>query len=232
MAGRAPAAVSALQRQPEPRELMDEPEQARAYAEADFSEANALFLSLLGRLHPGPLDGPVLDLGCGPADIPLRLARRHPGIRVDAVDGAPAMLALAREAVAAAGLEERVRLHRCRLPHDPLPGGPYRVLLSNSLLHHLSDPADLWRLLPRQAAADALVLVMDLARPASAAAAEQLVKRYAADAPPVLRRDFHASLLAAYTPEEVEAQLRRAGLGGLRVSMVSDRHLAVEGRLP
>ena len=70
-----------MQRTPEPEELMDEVEQARAYAEADFSAANNLFIELLEQLAQGPLSGRLLDLGCGPADIPLTLAQRNPELR-------------------------------------------------------------------------------------------------------------------------------------------------------
>jgi hypothetical protein len=49
------------------------------------------------------------------------------------------------------------------------------------------------------------VLVMDLMRPASPAAAEALVEQYAAGEPEVLRRDFYNSLLAAFEPGEVRA---------------------------
>jgi hypothetical protein len=38
-------------------------------------------------------------------------------------------------------------------------------------------------------------------------------------------------LYAAYTPAEVADQLAELGLGDLEVDMVSDRHLAVRGRL-
>ncbi len=211
---------------------MDEAEQARAYAEADFSDANERFLELFDLLHPEPFDGTAVDLGCGPADIPLRFARRHPGARIDAVDGAPAMLALAGQALEQAGLEARIRLHCHHLPATALPRGAYDAVLSNSLLHHLKDPGDLWRTLRHCAAPGAAVLVMDLLRPPSTAALDALVREYAADAPEVLRRDFRASLHAAYTPEEVQAQLEQAGLYHLKVEQVSDRHLAVRGFLP
>ena len=59
-----------------------------------------------------------------------------------------------------------------------------------------------------------------------------LVETYAIDAPEVLRRDFRNSLFAAYTIPEVQDQLSKAGLGGLTVNAVSDRHLAVQGQLP
>jgi hypothetical protein len=85
----------------------------------------------------------------------------------------------------------------------------------------------------RQAGAPgAAVLVMDLFRPASAAAAAAIVAQYSGGEPEVLRRDFLASLCAAFEPDEVREQLRQHGLGMLRVRTVSDRHLLVTGRLP
>lgn len=211
---------------------MDDAEQALAYARADFSEANGLFVDLLEQQSPRGLDGRLLDLGCGPADIPLALARRHPCLAIDALDAAPAMLALARQAVEAAGeAGSRIALLCEYLPCPRLAAGAYDLVASNSLLHHLADPAVMWQTVAHCARPGAQVLVMDLARPAAAAEVDALVARYAADAPEVLRRDFRNSLFAAYTPAEIAAQLQAAGLGALEVSMVSDRHLAVRGRL-
>lgn len=210
---------------------MDDPAQALAYAEADFNESNSLFCDLFAQLCQGRFEGRILDLGCGPADIPIRLARRFSSSRIDAVDGALAMLELARNAVAAAGLHHRIGLIQCHLPADSIPGAPFDAVVSNSLLHHLTDPGDLWSTLAEFAGPDALVLVMDLKRPPNAAEAARLVERYAADAPAVLQRDFHNSLLAAYTVTEVRDQLAANGLCGLDVEVVSDRHLAVRGRI-
>ncbi|WP_457674361.1 class I SAM-dependent methyltransferase [Thiolapillus sp.] len=220
-----------MKRTPEPEELMDEADQALAYAQADFSESNELFLELFSRLHPEPFTGRMLDLGCGPADIPLRFARRHPGARIDALDGARAMLDLAQQAIEAEGLEQRIRLHCQYLPATGL-AGDYDAVVSNSLLHHLNDPLDLWRTIAACGASGAHVLVMDLLRPDSPERVDALVAQYAADAPEVLRRDFHASLHAAYTLDEVREQLARCDLDSLTVEQVSDRHLAVMGRLP
>lgn len=222
-----------MRRRPEP-ELMDGSEQARAYAEADFSESNGLFMELLARLEPGPLQGArALDLGCGPADIPIRFLRAYPGAACDALDGSPAMLAHAQSALERRpGIASRCRLLCRSLPNPDLPQAHYDLILSNSLLHHLHDPQVLWRTVRECARPGALCLVMDLMRPASAAWAEALVATYAADAPEVLRTDFRNSLFAAFEPREVVAQLQEAGLDALEVGVVSDRHLAVSGRLP
>ena len=88
----------------------------------------------------------------------------------------------------------------------------YSAVVSNSLLHHLHDPAVLWQSVRQLGASGACVYIKDLRRPASAAAAEALRQLYLADAPAVLQHDYLASLHAAFTPEEVSAQLQEAGL--------------------
>ncbi|MCB1772550.1 MAG: class I SAM-dependent methyltransferase [Gammaproteobacteria bacterium] len=221
-----------MPRTPEPEELMDRADQAEAYAAADFSEANSLFIELLTGAAAGDPGARVLDLGCGPADIPLQLAQRFPNMHIDAVDGAQAMLDLADRALdGLPALRPRVRLVCDLLPCAALPSHAYDAVISNSLLHHLSNPALIWQTITRSTKPGALVLVMDLARPDSVADVDDLVGRYAADAPTVLRQDFRNSLFAAYRVDEVEAQLAAAGLSQLRVDSVSDRHLAVSGRI-
>jgi len=222
-----------MQRRPEP-ELMDAADQARAYAEANFSEPNELFLRLLDEQQPGDLAGArALDLGCGPADIVIRFLRRYPQATCDALDGSEAMLQLAQAALdQLPGVAPRARLVCDRLPPTRLQAGSYDLILSNSLLHHLHEPQVLWRSVRMLGRPGALVLIMDLMRPASATWAAALVQTYAADAPGVLRRDFENSLHAAFEPAEVQAQLKTADLDAVReVKVVSDRHLAVWGRL-
>jgi ubiquinone/menaquinone biosynthesis C-methylase UbiE len=223
-----------MQRTPEPEELMNGPEQALAYARADFSEANGLFITLLEQQLAGKEPaGRLLDLGCGPADIPVDLARRHPALRIDAVDGAQAMLDLAAEKIGAdPEIGPRIRLLCEFLPCPTLEQAGYAFVVSNSLLHHLADPAVMWQTILECAQPGAHVLVMDLARPPSEVAVEALVESYAIGEPEVLREDFRNSLFAAYTPSEVAAQLQAQGLDGLQVAMVSDRHLAVQGQMP
>jgi len=220
-----------LPRIPEP-ELMDDPRQAAAYAAADFSEPHGMFIDRFqAAFLKDAIRGYVLDLGCGPADISMRFARRYPACRVDGVDGAACMLVEARRAIDSAGLSGRIRLVRGTLPGARLPRRRYSTIISNSLLHHLHDPGVLWESIKRYAAHRARVFVMDLRRPATEAAARKLVKRYAGEEPLILQRDFYNSLRAAFLPEEVGVQLREAGLGKLRIETVSDRHYTVFGRL-
>ena len=227
-----PEGVGNMQRIPEPEELMDQADQAQAYAQADFSEANQLFIGLLESQAGGPLNGHLLDLGCGPAEIPLALARRHPELHIDAVDGARAMLDLAQRKIDAdeSDARRRIRLICEYLPCNTLPGQHYQLIGSNSLLHHLADPQAMWQTVAG-ARPGTSVVIMDLARPASELAVDAMVETYAIDEPDVLRNDFRNSLFAAYRVAEVEDQLQRAGLHTLNAGMVSDRHLAVIGHI-
>jgi SAM-dependent methyltransferase len=207
---------------------MDEPAQARAYAEADFSEAHDRFVAHIG-LRFGALSGEVLDLGCGPADPTVRLARANPAVTIVGVDAGPVMLGLAGERVERAGLGDRIHLEQHRLPDPSLDGRRFDAIVSNSLLHHLLDPMVLWRTAGRCVRPGGVIAVMDLLRPADLAAVDRLVAEIG-EAPEVLLADFRNSLLAAYRLEEVEAQLAAAGLVDLSVEQISDRHLFAGGR--
>jgi len=221
-----------MQRIPEP-ELMDETEQARAYASADFAEPNERFVGYFESTFPSLRAGTVLDLGCGPGDIVMRLASRHPGLVVHGLDGSAAMLRYASERLhASPELSGRVQFIEGILPGATLPLARYDAVVSNSLLHHLHEPLVFWQAVREAGAANAAVLVMDLFRPASVAAATALVEQYAGSEPDVLQKDFHASLCAAFEPAEVAAQLAACNLGTLRVTRVSDRHMLIAGHLP
>lgn len=214
-------------------ELMDDPAQALAYARADFEQPHNQFVAQFRLCFPDWNGaGHVLDLGCGPGDICRRFAQAFPDVHVYGVDGAAAMLAIGRDDLRAAGLERRVQLHAGYLPGAALPRERYDVVISNSLLHHLTDPQALWQTVLHHAAPGAPVFVMDLRRPQSREQAAELVALYAAGEPEVLRTDFHNSLLAAYRVDEIEAQLRTAGIDWLRVEAVGDRHLIAHGRRP
>jgi SAM-dependent methyltransferase len=223
-----------MQRIPEP-ELMTGLEQARAYAAADFSASDQAVLDRLQQLFPEGLGPQLVDLGCGPGNISFRLARAYPAAEVLAVDGAPAMLDLARAQLQQLGRQwpepmGRLRFLEAVLPDPALPGGASGVV-SNSLLHHLHDPGVLWRSLRQLAAPGAAVYIKDLRRPASLEEAEALRARHLDAAPPVLQHDYLASLQAAFTPEEVAGQLSAADLGCLQVAPREDRYLEVWGRL-
>lgn len=220
-----------MKRRPEP-ELMDSEAQTIAYAEADFEEANSLFTEyFLRRFDDLAASGRLADLGCGPGDITIRLARALPGWNATGLDAGENMLRRARERLAREPDPPRVTFRQAYLPDSTLSLRSWDAVVSNSLLHHLPDPMILWESVLQLGAPGAAVQVMDLSRPGDENGAQRLVDQYAADAPEILREDFYNSLLAAYTGDEIRDQLRHAGLSHLAVEMASDRHWIVSGRL-
>lgn len=210
-------------------ELMDASEQVQAYADANFADTDdalvALFLARFGQ----ELRGPIVDLGCGPGNIAIRLAQALPTIDVIGVDGAARMLEVARKR--GARYSNLSFLHAI-LPSQAVEGLGADAVVSNSLLHHLHEPSVFWDAVRAIGTPGAAVLVGDLRRPHDAAEVESLVSQYAAEAPDALRDDFRASLQAAFEVPEIEAQLEDASLASFSVEAVGDRHVIIGGRLP
>ena len=217
-----------MKRIPEP-ELMLNEEQVQAYAAGDFSGPHNRFVQLFSDLFP-EIEGYVLDLGCGAADVSLRFARAYPRCIVHGLDGSPAMLKLGKRAIDKGHLDDRVKLLCHCLPVKELPLSKYDAVISNSLLHHLKDPQILWQTVEQVANLGAPIFVMDLMRPQSEDQARKLIQTYAAYESDILKEDFYNSLVAAYRLNEIRAQLQQAEMNSLKVRLVSDRHFIVYGR--
>lgn len=209
-------------------ELMDDPAQAEAYARADFAEENQGFVDRFKEYFPDFSQGKVLDLGCGPADIPIRFARLYPSCQVIGIDASAPMIQLGEQAVKEAGLSDRITL-RCERYEEVAGARIVDAVISNSLLHHLPNPLQFWQKLRQLVKPGAPVLVMDLLRPESQEAAQAIVDQYAANEPDILRRDFYNSLLAAFTEDEIGSQVARMNLTRLLIDIPDDRHWVVGG---
>jgi tRNA (cmo5U34)-methyltransferase len=81
----------------------------------------------------------ILDLGTGTGETAKRVLAAHPGARLVGIDESPAMLAAAAEAV-----DADLRVSRLE---DPLPEGPFDLVVSCLAIHHLDadDKRDLFR---------------------------------------------------------------------------------------
>ena len=209
-------------------ELMDDPEQALVYARADFEKENQGFIDRFCEYFPEFTEGHILDLGCGPGDIPVRFARALPSCRITGVDASEPMIGLAGVAVKQAGLADRITF-RCERFQAVSLIEPGDAAVSNSLLHHVPNPLQFWYRLRQLVKPGSPVLVMDLLRPDSPKEAQAIVDRYAGKEPEILRRDFYHSLLAAFTEDEVAAQLAELNLSRLIIDVVDDRHWVVSG---
>ncbi len=204
-------------------EAMDTDDSVAAYDAMDHTAVNAAFVADALRLAPSPVR--ALDLGAGTARIALAFCAAHPTVRVTGVDLSPTMVRRGAHNVAAAGLTARVGLVVADVTRLPYAPGDFDLVLSNSFVHHLPEPARFFAALVSLASATGVaVFVRDLVRPASVAARDALVARYAAADSDLGRELFRASLHAALTLDEVRQLVAASGLDGATVSQTSDRH--------
>jgi ubiquinone/menaquinone biosynthesis C-methylase UbiE len=207
-------------------EYMDTATDAQDYDAMDHAAANDAVTARFLELGGGR--GRVLDVGTGPAQIPILLATRAEAVQAVALDAAAHMLALARRRLAATGLQRRVLLERADAKRLPHPAGAFDGVLSNTILHHIPDPVPFLREAFRVLRPGGAFLVRDLYRPPTEADAWALVDRHAAGANAAQRQLFFASFHAALRLDEARAAARAAGIHGARVAMSSDRHYSIE----
>lgn len=217
-------------------EVMETPEEARAYDAMDFSAVNAAFVAdLLAALDPSGFvpqqNRSVLDVGTGTARIPLEFFRQVAWGWVTAIDLSPAMLEIARENVAAAGAAERITLRQTTSTPLVQAGERFDVVISNSLVHHVADAAGLLEELARLVAPGGVLFVRDLMRPTSNQAIEDLVLLHAGGDTPHQQQLFRQSLAAALTLGEVREIASELPFETI-VELTSDRHWTLVGRRP
>jgi ubiquinone/menaquinone biosynthesis C-methylase UbiE len=211
-------------------EVMDSADEARDYDVMDHSAVNRVFVVDFLAVWNG--HGPVLDVGAGTAQIPIQLCQKHPLAQVTAIDLAEHMLALARKNVQSAGLAARIHPEKQNARAMTYATGSFHAIISNSIVHHIPEPAQVFAEMVRVCAPGGLLFVRDLMRPPDGATLNRLVDTYAAGANNHQRKMFAESLHAALTVDEVRLIVAAFGFDPATVQATSDRHWTWTARKP
>jgi SAM-dependent methyltransferase len=221
-------------------EVMDTAQEAIDYDAMDHASVNRLFVTdfLFAAMETGlPIgdDSPkvnrtagapveILDLGTGTAQIPIELCRRAENVRVVAIDLAAEMLNVAKVNVELASLRDRVMLQVIDAKELPFETGRFDAIMSNSIVHHIPEPAAVLAEAVRMVRPGGLIFIRDLLRPETDAEVRRLVALYAADCNDHQRSMFDASLRAALTLPEIRALIAPLRFPADTVRQTSDRH--------
>jgi len=215
-------------RVPEP-EVMESNEEAEAYgsaaAQAYLDRLDNTFVDHARSL--GVRSGVALDVGTGPGQIPIKLALKLPQLEIVGIDLSEAMLARARKAAAAAGVDSQVRFEMGDARGLPFPDHHFDLVICNSLLHHAADPLATLNELARVARPRGALLLRDLRRP-SAFAFPFHIAWFGRHYRGLMRRLFAASVRAAYTLPELEDLLVRSKIVGGGVFRRGQSHIGIE----
>ena len=208
------------------QEVMDTAEAAEAYDAMAHGEVDNAFVERV--LALGAKDGHFLDVGTGPAQIPILLAQRCPDIRITAIDLSEEMLNIAKRHIAAAELAARITLEHVDAKALPYPDNTFDGLISNSIVHHIHDSLRALQEMSRVVKPEGLVLIRDLVRPKTPEEAQAFVDKYAAEDTPYQQKLYYDSFLAAFTIAEVNEMLEEMDLPRAVVVQSTDRHWSVE----
>jgi len=172
----------------------------------------------------GLTSGWLLDLGCGPGGIALKIARRLPEVRVVGIDFSVNMIRAARRAAQEQGLTGQATFLVGDGNRLGLADGCFDFVLSNSLLHHLHQPLAVLDEMRRVAKPGAIILLRDLRRPARWSFPLH-VRWYGRHYSGLMKKLYIDSVRAAYTGEELAAMLRQSCLSGARIFYHQRTHL-------
>lgn len=227
------------ERVPEP-EVMDEAGEVEAYtsaaAQVYLEQIDRTFVEHVRRLFASQEPrGLALDLGCGPGQIPIMMAKRWPNLRIVGLDAAPHMIEQARKNAAQAKVAVTFQTFRASSPGAngagrlPFDAGTFDLVTCNSVLHHLSAPVPVLDEIARIAKRSGAVLLRDLRRPAGAVMVPHIWwhgRHYSGE----MKRLYTASVRAAYTADELSALLALSKLsdGRSRVFQHQRTHLGIE----
>ena len=227
--GRTMLPIMSLERTPS-RGGPEGPEQVQAYIGLDRAASDRDFAAYLQK--QGCTRGELLDIGTGPADIPLLLVEAHEGLEITGIDFGTDMLRSARLQVAERGESRRIRLMEVDAQELPFEREQFDGAFSKNVLHHVQDPVRMLREAMRVLRPGAPLVVRDLVRPGSEEELQALLEGHAAGFPELQRGMFERTTRAAYTLAELAAILEEAGLPGVELERTSERHVSFCVRKP
>jgi ubiquinone/menaquinone biosynthesis C-methylase UbiE len=210
---------------------MDTLHEVLEYESMDHREVNQRFVDDL--LGGGPVGRRVIDLGCGPAAIAIELCERAEEVEVMGIDSSIEMLELAKREIDFAGMLDRIFLEHADVKSmDDFDHALADTVVSNSLLHHLAEPAVALRTAIRLVRPGGRIFFRDLFRPPATDDVERLVETHCKQESEFAQQLFRQSLRAALTLEEIRQVCRGLGFHDDDVQMTSDRHWTIDWTRP
>jgi len=221
-----------LPRIPEP-EIMDDLSEVGAYssaaAQAHLSKIDGTFVEHALGLVKGCEKGRALDIGTGPGQIVIKLARRLTTWKFVGVDRSPNMISQARSNLALVGAEVagRVEFQVADGNRLDFPDGSFDLVICNSVLHHLAEPQGLLSQIARLAKPTGAILLRDLRRP-SRMKYPLYVRWHGRHYSGVMYELYCESVRSAYTEAELRRLLDSSSLRGVRLFTHQSTHLGLE----
>ena len=231
-----------MERVPEP-ELMEEKEQVISYDEADFSEGEVNLIKQINHyllrkdISLGKKDL-IVDLGCGPGNISEKLAIKWPNTEVVGIDGSKEMILRAEYNKNISKNKKKLKnlIYICSDIKDIKSNNfllkkRISLLVSNSLIHHITNLEDFFKIIKSLSSKVTVNFHKDLKRPFNEKTALELKAQCSTKHNSILTNDYYASLKASYTFKELKNFTLENDLSSLEVFEDGDKYLIVYGNV-
>ncbi len=219
-------------RVPEPEVMADSGEveaYASATAQSYLDAIDDTFVEHAVRLVKNRDRGRAIDIGTGPGQIVIKLARRLTLWKFAGVDLSAAMIGQANKNLAQAGgnLAGRVEFRVIDAESSDLPNESFDLVMCNSVLHHVPEPQRLLAAMEQLAKPGAAILLRDLRRP-NALMYPLHVRWHGRKYSGEMLRLYRDSVRAAYTAPELHKLLASSPLRDARVFEHRSTHIGIE----
>ena len=146
--------------------------------ECDFSKEEAVrfvetlrrsktkYRGFLKQMRALNMEGHYLDVGAGPGVLTLEVAKRHPGVRITALEPSPVMVEMGEKMVSKHGLQDRIVYVEGGVEQQTLLEslGKFDLVYSCFSLHHFEDAASAIQNLTCCLERDGVLFIHDLKR--------------------------------------------------------------------
>lgn len=148
-------------------EGLDSPEVAAAFEKVtNLLPFKLLHRKVLSQLKLYNLKDSLLDVGCGPGNLIIQVAKKYPSLDLIGVDLSSEILELAKKKAVENNLNEKIVFKIGSVENLPFPDKSVDFILSTLSLHHWEDPKQAFEEIFRVLTDGGVLLIFDFRRDA------------------------------------------------------------------
>jgi trans-aconitate methyltransferase len=193
-------------------ELMINPENVKAFLNGDKSYGITGFLELYEK-YVNINSGKIIDLGSGTAEYLIALESKYPKLNILGFDGSEQMVKIAQDLIEYHSSGVCVRHKNFSDVEDKAD-----CVISTNTLHHIHDTKTFWNCVKN---ISNMCFIFDFLRPENTDQAKSIVEYYASNESKLFQQDYYNSLLASFSLEEIEEQIKDTNL---KIEVVKGKH--------
>lgn len=170
----------------------------------------------------------ILDVGTGPANIPIKFIQYLPDSDILALDTSIKMLKTAKSKIAKAGLEKKINLICADAEQLPFKEETFNFAYCHSTLHHLENPHPAIQEIIRVLKKNSRFLIRDLRRPPFMLL-ELYVKVFGYSYTNCMKKMYRESLQAGFTFTEMKRLCKYITSSICKARRFFITHVGIEG---